>query len=257
MRRKKSAIGGSVSPGKATKSETCNSGTSIPVARVENNIHFNSNASSSSSSSHRKIAHLYPTPLREFFETYIDSTYERAQTFSSGNDSMIRLQPGDLDTFREEYMKIVTQNVSYSQASQLEKLEVEKESAELEEIRKSYGAVEHKYQTLTALSTELSRRLAELETSSQGDLKLERERRLHMSKSFSATINGISTKLELLNKRRETVLAENNQLRVTLKQCLEEFDFLEEEERQRDGAAAATQEAGRWAKVYLVEVTLD
>ena len=194
-------------------------------------INTNNTTSSSSSSSNKKTGlEMYPEAIRNFLRYYV-ATGDGSETLTSGSSQTIQIKKETLDKLRSEYISLVAANESNSNKSDSTRDSVDKEMIELEEIRKSYSAVEHKYQALTTLSSELSRRLSELETSAQSDLKLERERRLHMSKSFSTTINGISAKLDALNKRREVVINENNELRIKLKQCLEEFDELEAQDK--------------------------
>eukprot|EP01036_Dinobryon_divergens_P030211 gene30211-39417_t len=174
--------------------------------------------------------------IRDFLQSYFVIGDRQSQTLTSGSDGGgIQIQASSLESLRKEYVALACANKAFgeSKSGSVATSETkDTEIIELEEIRKSYTAVEHKYQTLTALSSELSRRLSETETSAQADLKLERERRLHMSKSFSATINNISAKLDALNKQRESVAVENNDLRLKLKACLDEFDALEAQDKE-------------------------
>jgi hypothetical protein len=97
----------------------------------------------------------------------------------------------------------------------------------LESARKSHAAADQKLQTLCNLTVQLNHRLSESERVGQEELREERERRLQMSKAFSAAINKISRKLEEMGVRREAVAGDNLRLKETLKEYLEQFEVLE------------------------------
>lgn len=99
---------------------------------------------------------------------------------------------------------------------------------ELLQVREQFFQAEAKAEKLDTLSKTLSHRLKSIETKASEDVKFEKEERLKLSYEFSGRIKDISSKLDELSKRRETIVNENVRLRQILKACLEE---LEEEDQ--------------------------
>ena len=91
------------------------------------------------------------------------------------------------------------------------------------------SAKEQKYHTLLRLSSSLSARFTEAENAAQIDINDEKERRALMSKSYSTSLNSISTKLEQLDQRRTKIFEENISLKEQLKSLITEFEKLEKE----------------------------
>lgn len=84
---------------------------------------------------------------------------------------------------------------------------------EVRVLREEYHVRQAKVEKLDRLSKTLSNRLRSVEMKATDDVKEEKESRLKMSYEFSATIKDISAKLDLLGKKREQIVTENNRLK--------------------------------------------
>ena len=111
-------------------------------------------------------------------------------------------------------------------AEELQQLQASHEavSKELAAVKAEYDTASSKHAKLKMLSSQLSERTKQSDLKSAQDILVEQQKRVKLTQSFSAAIATISSKLDSITARRETVVTENIRLKGLLKKVLEEFD---------------------------------
>jgi DNA repair exonuclease SbcCD ATPase subunit len=110
-------------------------------------------------------------------------------------------------------------------------------------VKAEHDTVSTKYNKLRQLSLQLSERTKQADARTASLLYEEQQKRVKLTENFSASIATISTKLETLASRRESVVKENIELKALLRSYLAEFDALEgktAEQNEKSGPANTT-----------------
>ena len=151
-----------------------------------------------------------------------------------------------------EYKSLVSNNRLNAQKERYLSEELQKTqgkfdevNAEASKVKAEYDALNAKHLKLRALSRQLSDRTKQSDANAAAKMYEEQQLRVKLTESFSASIAGISAKLDSLTARREAVVTENMRLKALLRSCLEEFDADQKlQERETAATAAAVEGEG-------------
>lgn len=154
-----------------------------------------------------------------------------------------------LQQLLHEYKLISVKNKVDSKREELltqETLELERKNdetqQEVNDLRENYSNAEAKISKLENLSQVLNFRIKSVESKAAEDIKAEKADRLKMSYDFSEKIKDISNKLDILGKKREQIITENQRLKQVLKQCLDDYDH--ERQAEKEAQARMVKELG-------------
>lgn len=154
-----------------------------------------------------------------------------------------------LQQLLHEYKLISVKNKVDSKREELltqETLELERKNdetqQEVNDLRENYANADAKISKLENLSQVLNFRIKSVESKAAEDIKAEKADRLKMSYDFSEKIKDISNKLDVLGKKREQIITENQRLKQVLKQCLDDYDH--ERQAEKEAQARMVKELG-------------
>ena len=164
-----------------------------------------------------------------------------------------------------EYKSLVSNNRLNAQKERYLSEELQKTQGKFDEVnteaskvKAEYDALNAKHLKLRALSRQLSDRTKQSDANAAAKMYEEQQLRVKLTESFSASIAGISAKLDSLTARREAVVTENMRLKALLRSCLEEFDADQKlQERETATAVAVEGEGGEKPAVAVAVAAGD